>query len=156
MWSRCLCFAAGLHGRAGVEGSVSRGGRRGGAARQVEPAGGEELRQARGGHAEGQASAQRPWNVHFILNLCANKFRKSWNKIIVCLFVSSFPWMFLTTTSASASMLTSPWSSTSPEVWHPPNVFFFYAHISHRCLFLITIVLFLFVLFLFRGEPREI
>lgn len=49
-----LCFATGLHRRAGVEGSVSRGGRRGGAARQVEPPGGEEFRQARGGHAEGR------------------------------------------------------------------------------------------------------
>lgn len=48
---------AGLHRRAGVQGAVSGGGRLGGAAGPLEPAGGEERSSARGGHAEGQPPA---------------------------------------------------------------------------------------------------
>lgn len=47
-------FPAGLHGRAGVQGFVPRGGRSGGAAGPVEPPGGEEYDSAGGGNAEGQ------------------------------------------------------------------------------------------------------
>ncbi len=50
-------FSAGLHRWAGVQGFVSRGGRFGGAAGQVEPSRGEKCCPARGGHTEGQKSA---------------------------------------------------------------------------------------------------
>lgn len=48
------CVPAGLHGRAGVQGFVPRGGRNGGAARPMEPPGGEKHDPAGGGNAEGQ------------------------------------------------------------------------------------------------------
>lgn len=48
------CFPAGLHGRAGVQGFVPRGGRNGGAAGPLEPPGGEEHHPAGGGSPEGQ------------------------------------------------------------------------------------------------------
>lgn len=49
------CVPAGLHGRAGVQGPVPRGGRDGGAAGPLEPPGGEEYHPAGGGGAEGQS-----------------------------------------------------------------------------------------------------
>lgn len=56
--SLSLSLSAGLHRRAGVQGVVSRGGRLGGAAGQVEPPGGEKCRPTGGRHSEGQKSGR--------------------------------------------------------------------------------------------------
>lgn len=56
-FSATAADVAGLHGRASVQGAVSGGGRLGGAAGPLEPAGGEERGPAGRGHAEGQPPA---------------------------------------------------------------------------------------------------
>ncbi len=65
------CDVSGVHGRAGVQGLVSRGGRDGGAAGPLESAGGAIGRSAGGGNAEGDrcvhADTQRLGNVYMLL-----------------------------------------------------------------------------------------